>query len=302
MLRELRLTQRAFRNWAAVAALRLLGRGPHTLVLRSGANLRLGPNARAFNKLALAELLDGGWRVSAVEGRTFLLESPTGAKLVCRFPESADIDHANQIFLGRWLGSDFQGMTVVDVGAANGDSAVYFAVNGASRVIALEPDRSSFTLARASVAASGVGDRVTVVEAGLGAYSGDRELHTSSTHPNASAVDPPPLVSERIGYDRVATVPILSLADVLQKFGLVRIDLLKLSCVGCEYAVIGALSRDLLDRVGALIVQFHDGVQELEPLLRHSGFRTTHEFTAGRIGVLRARRLPGAVPILPETH
>jgi FkbM family methyltransferase len=181
-------------------------------------------------------------------------------------------------------------MTVVDVGTANGDSAIYFAVNGADRVIALEPDPLSSALAGSSIDSSGLRHRIMVVAAGLGARSGNAELLVSGSFPNANSVAPPTTWRERVHYNGSRTVEILTLAEVLQRFQLDHIDLLKLTCVGCEYEVLRSLPREVLDRVGSLVVQFHSGIQDLEELLREAGFRTSYALTVGEFGLLRAWR------------
>jgi len=56
-----------------------------------------------------------------------------------RLNRDSDVGHVLELFVDRAYGSSFSG-TVVDVPESNGDSAVFFAFNGAERVVALEPD------------------------------------------------------------------------------------------------------------------------------------------------------------------
>jgi len=57
---------------------------------------------------------------------------------------------------------------VVDIGASIGDSSIYFALNGASYVIALEPYPYTFNLAVKNVKVNNLNDKIKILNAGYG--------------------------------------------------------------------------------------------------------------------------------------
>jgi methyltransferase, FkbM family len=67
---------------------------------------------------------------------------------------------------------DVTNRTVVDVGAGIADTAIYFALRGAKRVIAFEPFPKIFDIAQKNVKANGLEDKVILVNAGCG-YDGE---------------------------------------------------------------------------------------------------------------------------------
>jgi tRNA G37 N-methylase Trm5 len=60
-----------------------------------------------------------------------------------------------------------KGEVVLDVGANIGDSAIYFLVNGASRVFAFEPYEFSYKILVKNVEASGFREKVEAIKAGV---------------------------------------------------------------------------------------------------------------------------------------
>lgn len=63
---------------------------------------------------------------------------------------------------------DYNGMTVLDIGANIADSAIYFALNGAKRVVALEPFPVTYDFALRNVEANGFVDKITIINGGIG--------------------------------------------------------------------------------------------------------------------------------------
>ena len=54
---------------------------------------------------------------------------------------------------------DYRGRVVVDVGAYVGDSSIYFALRGAKKVYAIEPDRDAYSELLVNIELNNVGDR-----------------------------------------------------------------------------------------------------------------------------------------------
>ena len=64
-------------------------------------------------------------------------------------------DLANIFVNNEYERVDVNGRMVIDIGASIGDSSVYFAKKGAEKVIALEPNQETYTLAKKNVGLNG---------------------------------------------------------------------------------------------------------------------------------------------------
>ncbi|PMP97123.1 MAG: hypothetical protein C0167_01790 [Nitrososphaera sp.] len=124
-----------------------------------------------------------------------------------RLVEGFDLGHLHEIFIEHSYGHQFSG-TVIDVGASNADSSIFFALNGASRVIALEPDPESFALAMDNVTMNDLQDRITLVNAALAADDGYAELLRPAASPNASSLNPVDGVQHIVNFDGAVRVKV----------------------------------------------------------------------------------------------
>jgi FkbM family methyltransferase len=131
---------------------------------------------------------------------------------------------------GHWDGLNVEDKVVVDVGAFIGDSSIYFALRGASRVIAIEPHPEAYKVMVENIRLNGLEDVITPINAGLSSKPGviciknvDVE-GTFGTYHGLSECD--------------TAVPAITLADLIDKYDVSRDVVLKMDCEGCEYDVI----------------------------------------------------------------
>jgi hypothetical protein len=73
---------------------------------------------------------------------------------------------------GHWDRLNVEDKVVVDVGAFIGDSSIYFALRGASRVIAVEPHPEAYKVMVENIRLNGLEDVITPVNAGLSSRPG----------------------------------------------------------------------------------------------------------------------------------
>ena len=119
--------------------------------------------------------------------------------------------------------SGLRGRDVIDVGANVGDSALYFVLNGARKVIAVEPLPKVARCAEENVRLSGATDKVKVINAALSdepvSVPCDYDVRLSGSFSTLKDSGP-------------CKVPGVSLDDLLS-----MVDdpyLLKMDCEGCE--------------------------------------------------------------------
>ncbi|MEM1637580.1 MAG: FkbM family methyltransferase [Pyrobaculum sp.] len=157
---------------------------------------------------------------------------------------------------------DVRGRVVVDVGAGVGDTALLFALRGAERVIALEPYPSLYRIAKEVVELNNVGDKVVLLNAGVGGMdgsfkAGDCEIGYKLFRP------------ERCRGD--VDVRVYMLDSLVREFD-VEDAVLKMDCEGCEYEAIPRASKDAIKAFRQVQIEYHSGYEELKRLFVKLGY------------------------------
>ncbi|MFP3137988.1 MAG: FkbM family methyltransferase [Nitrososphaeria archaeon] len=284
--------RRVYANWPSVLW------AVHRRSGRIRVRLRMGPELEVPYSIAsqLSLLADLGAGLEEVRGDLAKLRLPEGISLWVRLNRGFDVGHVRELFVDRAYGSSFSG-TVVDVGASNGDSAIFFALNGAERVVALEPDPESFALAEENVRINGLEGRIRLVNAALAAEDGEAEFLVPEGSPNAATLSPTRPVSRIVdfGRSRRLRVRTISLVTLMKELGPDGASLLKMDCEGCEYEVLRSAGPDLLARFRRIILEYHDGPRDLPDILGSAGFSVSCSRESG-LGILRAERPRGPEP------
>jgi len=165
-----------------------------------------------------------------------------------------------QVFdCGEYESLGIEGRVVVDVGAYVGDSAIYFALKGAKRVIAIEPHPSAFFEMLDNIKLNNMESVIMPVNAGLASKPGKvcvENVDVSNTYN----------IYHRPG-DCPNTVPAVTLSDLMDKFGIDPNDaVLKMDCEGCEFDVI-LNDYEHVRLFRELILEYHSNVNKLLKVL-----------------------------------
>jgi FkbM family methyltransferase len=151
---------------------------------------------------------------------------------------------------------------VIDIGANIGDSAIYFAANGARHVYALEPFPSAFAHAKKNVEINDLKEKITIVNAGISAVDGhvtiDPEFKGNTNH-------------EMMSFRSGIRVPVLSLKKLISDYQ-VTSAVLKMDCEGSEYSCILSSTPETLRTFRKMQIEYHYGTGNLVEKLRNSGF------------------------------
>jgi hypothetical protein len=137
-----------------------------------------------------------------------------------------------------------QDKEVIDIGANIGDSSIYFASRGASRVVALEPDKISFDYALKNITSNGFSKIINMLWAGCGS----RNISKTGEHHE-----------------------ILTLKTIMEKY-CTSPQILKVDCEGCEYDLILSTSCNDLQKFTHIQIEYHFGYQNLKTKLEECGF------------------------------
>ncbi|HYB78611.1 MAG TPA: FkbM family methyltransferase [Thermoplasmata archaeon] len=287
-----RRIRRVYRNWFSVLGAYALKRDPKYIELRDGKRIAFGDPPRFDRWLAvqlLPRLLDVGWTIDTLD-RTHARLSHAGERLrfTCRFlGKWSDIIPLSEVYVDKVYSGDFRGKTVLDVGMADGDSAVYFARSGASRVIAVEPLPETYALALENLRENGVEQTVVPIQGAVLSEQGPIEIRVPSDAPNQSSAAPD-RDQNRVEFDRTISVQTYTLSDLMKAGGVDRLDFVKMDCEGCEYSFLRSLAEEDFARIGRFVLEYHDGPHDLIDILQSHGFRVTSR--GNGIGILDARR------------
>jgi len=138
---------------------------------------------------------------------------------------------------------------VVDIGANIGDSAIYFALKGASHVYAFEPLPSVYKVALENIKLNGLENKITLINAAVGSKEGKVK------------------VPSNINIEESGVFYIKNQGDVeVPRFSLDRINtmvrnpyLLKIDCEGCEADIIFSSELDF----NKIFVESHQGITKI---------------------------------------
>jgi len=143
---------------------------------------------------ALWNIEKHGWKLNINNSSDDLViyeNKQKGVKIYSRMDDA--LRHCiliEEIFVWEVYKSDFKNKVVIDVGVYRGESAIYFAVNGAKKVIALEPDEDSYKLALMNVKENSLENKIILLNKALAPSKGVINFYKdvipifSSTYPN----------------------------------------------------------------------------------------------------------------------
>lgn len=155
---------------------------------------------------------------------------------------------------------------VIDIGANIGDTGIYFCLNDAERVIALEPFPFSYKYATINVTTNKMKDKIEVLNAG---YGKDSELKINDK--KSTIIDILEISDDGQKINTYSIVTLLNMYGLNDKDNL----LLKMDCEGCEYNLLKE-PVDVLRKFKRIEVEFHYGYKNLESKLEEAGFSVHH--------------------------
>jgi FkbM family methyltransferase len=174
-----------------------------------------------------------------------------GLSCKCWYRENVRFKHLKYWILkifnyGEYSQLDVRNKVVIDVGAYVGDSAIYFALKGAKKVIAIEPHPGAYAEMLININLNKLVDRIIPINAGLASRPGK--------------ICPQDFVKNTIGYYKPNMceegIPIITLAEVLRQYGDNDDMVLKMDCEGCEYDVI-LNNYDNVNKFNEIYFEYH---------------------------------------------
>jgi FkbM family methyltransferase len=171
-----------------------------------------------------------------------------------------------------------QGKVVLDIGANIGDSSIYFALRGASKVIGIEPITDNYEMARKNVVLNNFSGRISVMLAGCSANAGYINISDGFESGIGSH-------TYDDNYKPGTNVPSLTLESILKEYNIQDGEtILKMDCEGCEYDTILSASDALLRQFSHMLIEYHEGYKDLKERLEKSAFEVRSIKLTGKPG------------------
>ncbi len=157
---------------------------------------------------------------------------------------------------------DVKGSDVVDVGASLGDTAIYFAMQGANHVYAYELNLRNFNLAEKNIKQNNLSKSINIYHCGVASHKIDpSEAVLSAIMPKED--------SSEVGLANFKTLNQIAedhnLSDAI----------LKVDVDGYEYDIFRNSSNETLRKFKSIFIEYHFGIQDLRDILFAAGFNVT---------------------------
>lgn len=255
------LAVRYISNFYSLAPLYLFPKRSVRLNFRNGKSFVLSGEKAKSELWVLYKTMKGNMPITPSEDLSSVSFIHKGRKMSLSGPSCLDLCY--QAFFNYEYGSlPIKGKVVVDIGANIGDTAIFYAANGAKKVIACEPFPYTHSLAKKNIAANRLFGKIKLLNVAVGGKRSFMVLPEVSE----STVGKP-----AANAARGRRVPVVTLADVV-KGERIEGGLLKLDCEGAEYGILLSADNSLLCKFSTIVLEYHHGCKNIIEKLESAGF------------------------------
>ena len=153
--------------------------------------------------------------------------------------------------------------TVLDIGANIGDTGIFYALNGAKKVIGIEPFPKNFDYAQKNIQINNLDNVITLLHAGC---SSKKEIIKIDPDYQSN------IESEAKNFKTGIDVPMITLQDIINKYEIPKSSVLKIDCEGCEYDIIENISFETISYFSNIQIEYHLGYKKLKNKLESFGY------------------------------
>ena len=153
--------------------------------------------------------------------------------------------------------------TVLDIGANIGDTGIFYALNGAKKVIGIEPFPKNFDYAQKNIQINNLDNVITLLHAGC---SSKKEIIKIDPDYQSN------IESEVKNFKTGIDVPMIPLQDIINKYEIPKSSVLKIDCEGCEYDIIENISFETISYFSNIQIEYHLGYKKLKNKLESFGY------------------------------
>jgi FkbM family methyltransferase len=153
---------------------------------------------------------------------------------------------------------------VIDIGGEVGDSAIYFSIKGAKKVIVFEPFPNNFKYLVENIKINNLCDKIEPVNAMLGKENKKTLIDVSGEA----------IVRDAHESNEGLEIYEITLSKIVHDY---RIDnaVLKMDCEGCEYNLLSE-DNEVLRKFKRIQIEYHYGYKDLVHKLRANSFKVKY--------------------------
>jgi FkbM family methyltransferase len=170
--------------------------------------------------------------------------------------------------------------TVIDIGAHIGYFTIYAAKKAKKgKVISFEPSKESFKVLKNNLKINNI-QNVNIENIGVRNESGNSILYVDRDNEigNSMFSNDKNLIKEN--------VQVTSITEIIKKYNVKSIDLLKLDCEGAEYEIILKLPINILNKIKRISIEVHKidnfDIKDIEKFLLENNFQVKTEYLLGQ--------------------
>jgi len=216
-------------------------------------NTLIIPKSRLYVLPEFCSFFDNGGSIILNDNENPIVEFKyLGKKLHFTLPDVINgIHEIVEVFLKQGYDKfDFRDKTVLDIGGFIGDTAIFFACEGARKVISFEPIPTIYEIAKKNILTNKFHDVVQIYNEGVSDKSATSPFWVSERTESSSLFSTKltkDLTTKTTGREEI-TIKTVSICEAFSGFH--SIDILKMDCEGSEYAILEAiLNNNLQQRI-----------------------------------------------------
>ena len=206
------------------------------------------------------------WKECLVENRSGLIISWNNSKPITMY--NWDPWTLSEIFYDEdYAKFPVQTKIVIDIRGFNGDSAIYFTLKGAAKVISLEPFPKNYEIANKNIYKNNFENTVVLLNAACAKENGFIKINSDYVGSDNIAKN------EKLGVE----IPTMNLENLVNYYNVID-GCLKIDCEGCEYDILLSCPKNILRRFSHIMLEFHHGTNKILKKLNDCNYRVDIKF------------------------
>lgn len=153
--------------------------------------------------------------------------------------------------------------TVLDIGANIGDTAIFYALNGAKKIVGIEPFPKNFDYAKKNVDVNNFNQIIHLIQAGCASKNGIIKIDPECKSNIESKIS---------NFEKGIETPMITIENIIKKFKIPKNSILKIDCEGCEYDIIENISSEIISYFDNIQIEYHNGYKKLKRKLESFGY------------------------------